>query len=283
MRALGLVADAQVESARLVVAILASRVLHVDELVVLGDPAVLVLDARADVAHAVGGRERQLAIVEEILALIGRDEFISHVDAAAGLRVFSGRLAKGEVVPGIVGDVVGTAGLVNLEEVEAAAAVGDLDTDVVAVDTHGPVGNTVGIDLAAEDTDGGGVLVVGGDAGRLATLGGNGASRDGRGRGEDNSSDGGKHFGLCVGGLLVKKVWLFVQRRIVLFKCIMYKPPGFFRECMDSKNECLETVQMNAVVVDDDLFVFHFQNPGESRLSLYPSRWTVTKWEHESA
>lgn len=49
---------------------------------------------------------------------------------------------------------MGAAGLVDLEEVEAAVAVGDLDADVVAVDTHGPVGHTVGVDLAAQDTNG---------------------------------------------------------------------------------------------------------------------------------
>lgn len=171
VRALGLVADAQVESALLIVTVVADRVEDVDELVVLGDPAALVLGARADVAHAVGGRERQLAVVHEVLALVGIDEFVVHGDATAGVRLVLGRLAKGEVVPGVVRDVVGTTRLVNLQEVDAAALVRDLDANVIAVDTHGPVGNTVGVDLASDNTDGGRVLLVGSDASTLATLG----------------------------------------------------------------------------------------------------------------
>lgn len=70
---------------------------------------------------------------------------------------------------------MGAGGLVDLEQVQAAVAVGDLDADVVAVDAHGPVGNAVGVDLAAQDSDGGRVLLVGGDAGAAAvTTDGNG-------------------------------------------------------------------------------------------------------------
>lgn len=88
---------------------------------------------------------------------------------------------------------MGAAGLVDLEEVEAAVAVGDLDADVVAVDAHGPVSNAVGVDLAAQNTNGGRVLLVGSDAGASAvTTDGNG--RDGGGGGSKEGSEGSKHF-----------------------------------------------------------------------------------------
>ena len=85
-------------------------------------------------------------------------------------------------VPCVVGDVVGAAGLVDAEHVGGAVLVGQLDADVVAVDGHGPVGDAVGVDEAAENTDGGGVLLVGGDAG--GARGGEG----GAGKGERGSS-----------------------------------------------------------------------------------------------
>lgn len=91
---------------------------------------------------------------------------------------------------------MGAAGLVDLEEVQAAVAVGDLDADVVAVDAHRPVGNSVGVDLAAQDTNGGGVLLVGSDAGAAAvTTDGNG--RDRGGGGSKEGSEGSKHFECC--------------------------------------------------------------------------------------
>lgn len=188
VRAFWLVANCQVESADLVPAIFADGVKDVDKLVVLGNPAVWLRDASTDIAHAVGGRERQLAVCEEVLALVGRDCLIFHGDAASHLRAVRGRLAKGKVVPGIVRDVVGTTRLVNLEEVEAAALIRHLDADVVAGDCFGPVGNTVGVDLASNHTDGRRVLIMGGDADPLATLGDD-TSRDGGSRGDDDGSD----------------------------------------------------------------------------------------------
>ncbi|KAK0762742.1 hypothetical protein N5P37_005560, partial [Trichoderma harzianum] len=176
VRARRLVADVEIQSAGLVVSVLAERVGDVDELVVLVDPAVGLAHAAGDVVHAVGSRERQLAAVHEISALAGIDELVVHGNAAASVGVLLGTLAEAKVVPGIIGDVVGTARLVNLEEVEAAVAVGDLDADVVAANTHGPVGNTVGVDQAAQDTDGGGVLLVGGDAGASTVTAGDGNS-----------------------------------------------------------------------------------------------------------
>lgn len=91
---------------------------------------------------------------------------------------------------------MGAAGLVDLEEVEAAVAVGDLDTDVVAVDAHGPVGNTVGVDEAAQDANGGRVLLVGSDAcaSASASTTGNGDGCSGGSSGSKESSDGSEHF-----------------------------------------------------------------------------------------
>jgi hypothetical protein len=161
----GLVADGEVEGALLVDTPVADRVENVEQLVVLGDVAVGLLQARGDVVHAVGSSEGNvLALVEERTALAGGTVLVVHVDSATLMRLDGGRLAKGEVVPGIVGDVVGTAGLVDPEEVDAAAAVGDLNADVVAADAARPVGNAVGVDLATQDTDGRGVLLVGSDA-----------------------------------------------------------------------------------------------------------------------
>ena len=89
---------------------------------------------------------------------------------------------------------------VDAEEVNAAVAVRDLDADVIAADGTGPVGDAVGVDLAADHSDGGGELVVGGDAGRLAAASGHGANQGGRG--QEGSGDGGEHLG-CEGELVL--------------------------------------------------------------------------------
>ena len=187
-RATGLVADVEVDSALLISAHLAERVVDVEQLEVLADPAGGVAHARGGVVHAVAGGQGQLAAVEEVSALAGVDELVRHLDAAAALGVLLGGLASDEVVPGVVGDVVGARGGVDLEHVQAVGAVGDLDADVVAADGAGPVGNTVGVDLAAGDSNGGGVLLVGGDAGSAATLGGDGRDDGGRSGKESGGS-----------------------------------------------------------------------------------------------
>jgi hypothetical protein len=192
----------------------ARLVVQVDELVVLANPAVC--GARDSECGAGGSRERQLAVVEEVLALVGIDELIVHGHAAAALGVRGGRLAGDEVVPGVVGDVMGTARSVNLQEVDAAAGVSDLDTDFVAVNGARPVGNAVGVDLASEDTHGGRVLLMGSDADTLASTASNllkRAGRDGGGRGNEESSNGGKHFDGCVWCLDKEGIY---QRRSVL-------------------------------------------------------------------
>lgn len=102
MRARRLVADAQVQRADLVVSVLAEGIGHVDQLVVLVNPAVGLADAASDVVHAVGGGQRQLSTVEQVAALAGIDKLIGHGDAAAFLGVFLSTLSEGKVVPGIV-------------------------------------------------------------------------------------------------------------------------------------------------------------------------------------
>lgn len=159
MRALGLVAHGAVVSASLVPAVLADRVEEVDELVVAADPAVLS-DARIDKVDTVGSSEVEFSISHEAPAVVRRNKLVLHVDAAARSGAFLGTHAEAKVVPGIVGDVVGAAGRVNLQEMDAAAAVADSDADVVAVNSAGPVGNSVGVDVATENTNGRGVLLM---------------------------------------------------------------------------------------------------------------------------
>lgn len=154
VRAAGLVADSQVEGADLVITVVAHGIEDVDELIVLSRKRVGLLKAAGDIVDAVGSAERQLAVVQQVGALAVVDEFPVHGVAAALLGVGGGGLAEDERVPGIVGDVVGAAGGVDLKDVEGAALVGELDADVVAVDGSGPVGDTVGVDVAAEDADG---------------------------------------------------------------------------------------------------------------------------------
>jgi len=198
--ALGLVADGKVEVALLIDTVLANGVVDVVEGVVLGDPALGLAEAGGDIVHAVGSGEGQLSVVHEVLAVGSIDILVVHGNATTHVRVLGGRAAEAEVVPGIVGDVVGTTGGVDLEEVDGASLVGDLDADVVAVDATGPVGNAVGVDLASQDTNAAGVLVVGSDAGRArGATGSNGAGSDqgSRGGGEDGGELG-KHFGCLV-------------------------------------------------------------------------------------
>lgn len=204
--ALGLVADGKVEVALLVDTVLADGVVNVVEHVVLGDPALGLAEARGDVVHGVGGGEGELALVEDVLALGGVDVLVVHGDATALLGVLGGRLAKAKVVPGIVGDVVSTAGGVDLEEIDGAALVGDLDADVVAVNGTGPVGDAVGVDLAAKNSNAAGVLVVGSDAGRAGLTTG---ERAGRNQGSRSSSKDGGELGEHADGVVEKKLLTF--------------------------------------------------------------------------
>jgi hypothetical protein len=155
-----LVADAQVQGALLIDTNGADGVENVPETVVLGDPAVRLADAGSDEVHAVGGGECKLAIrvVEKVRALVHVNGLVLHVNTTAHGRVDSSVLAGDESVPCIVAHVVSTSRLVDTEKMERAALVADLDTHVIAANTHRPIGNSVGVDLASEDTNAGGEL-----------------------------------------------------------------------------------------------------------------------------
>lgn len=74
--------------------------------------------------------------------------------------MISSRLAGDEVVPGVVAHVMGAAGLVDAEEMDTPAVGGHADAEVVAVNGTWEVGDTVGVDVTAEDADGGGIAVM---------------------------------------------------------------------------------------------------------------------------
>jgi hypothetical protein len=196
--------------ALLVNTVLADGVVDVVELVVLGDPALGLAEARGDVVHGVGGSEGKLALVKDVLALGGVDVLVVHGNASALLRVLGGRLAEAKVVPGIVGNVVSTTRRVNLEEIDRAALVRDLNADVVAVNGTGPVGNAVGVDLAAENSDAAGVLVVRSDAGRARVASGKGTGRDQSGRSSEEGGELGEHVdGLW--GKVFQKLFIYLK------------------------------------------------------------------------
>jgi len=155
-----LVADVQVQGALLIDTNGADGVENVPETVVLGNPGVRLADAGSDKVHAVGGGECKLSVrvVEKVRALVHVDGLVLHVDATAHGRVDSSVLAGNESVPCIVAHVIGTSRLVDAEKVQGTALVADLDTHVIAANAHGPVGNSVGVDLASEDTNAGGEL-----------------------------------------------------------------------------------------------------------------------------
>lgn len=171
--ALGLVGVGPVEGALLVAAPGADGVDDVVEEVVVGDPAARLVEAGGEEIHAVGGAERQLAAVgaDELAALGGVDRLVLHGDAAAADGLVGGRVARVEVVPGIVADVVGAARGVDAQQVQLAVLVGQRDAEVGAVDGAGPVGDAVGVDLAAEDADRRRVAVVGGGPDGAAVAG----------------------------------------------------------------------------------------------------------------
>ena len=114
-------------------------------------PAPRLRKTTSNIIHRIRRSKRQFPAgrLDQTGALLRGDRLVVHLDAAAGDGVGHGRLARVEVVPGVVGDVVGAAGLVDAEEVDGAPAVGDLDADVVAVYAHRPVGYAVGVDVTA--------------------------------------------------------------------------------------------------------------------------------------
>lgn len=72
-----------------------------------------------------------------------------------------------EIVPSIIANIERTARCIDLQEVDSTPICSDTHAEIVAVRLHGPVGDTVDVDEAAQYTDGGGVGVVrsDGDAG----------------------------------------------------------------------------------------------------------------------
>ena len=124
---------------------------------------------------------------------------------------------------------MGTLRSVNLQQVQAAVAVGDLDADIVAVDRARPVRDAVGVDLAARNADGRRVLVVGRDAGSLAAGERNGADRDEGSRSGKESGERSVH--LDDGGCGVFCV--VVSRETLERLALVYSQ----RTAMRSKNE----------------------------------------------
>lgn len=111
------------------------------------------MDAIGQVVDAVGCREGKAAIAHQVGAVAGRDILDLHVDTPASDRVLPRALARHEEIVGIVGHVVGATRLIDAKEVEVATAVVDFDTDVIAAYGARPVGDAVGVDLAAEDAN----------------------------------------------------------------------------------------------------------------------------------
>lgn len=194
VRAGGLVAFAEVGVlAPLVNAKSAGRVGDVEEREVFADPGVSLL-AAGDEVHGVGSGERKGLVVglEEVLALAHGDVLVGSGDATTHGWVLSCAFASDQVVVCIVGDVIGATRSVDLEQVDAAAVGRNLDAHLVAVNGAGPVGNAVGVNLAAKDTNRRRVHVVGSDGDGVA-LGGNGES-SGASREGCDGGNGEEHF-----------------------------------------------------------------------------------------
>jgi hypothetical protein len=176
VRAGGLVALSQVGVlAPLVDAHGAGAVGDVEEGEVVADPGVGLL-AAGDEVHGVGGGEGEGLVVglEQVRALAHVDVLVGGCDAATLDWVLFGSPAGHEVVVGVVGDIMGAARLVDLEQVDAAAVGADLDAHVVAVNGAGPVGDTVGVDLATKNTNRGREVGVRSNRNAVVTLGGDG-------------------------------------------------------------------------------------------------------------
>jgi hypothetical protein len=173
----------------------AGAVGDVEEGEVVADPGVGLL-AAGDKVHGVGGGEGEGLVVglEQVRTLAHVDVLVGGSDTATLDWVFLGSLAGDEVVVGVVRDIEGSAGLVDLEQVDATAVGVDLDAHVVAANGAGPVGDAVGVDLATKNTDRGRELGVGSDRNAVVTLGGDGQSGS-AGREGCNGSDGKVHVG----------------------------------------------------------------------------------------
>lgn len=189
MRTGRLVIGGPVERADLVETPGTDGIEDVVENVILCHPAIGLRETAGQEIHAVGCAEGQLAALcmDEAGALRGVDILKSHRGGTAGGGLRSGRVAGVEVIPGIVTDVVGTARLVDAEEIDGSTLIRQRHTDVVAVDRARPVGDAIRINLASQDTDRGGITVV--RSGPDGAAGGSSSS----------SSSGGRGGGACDG------------------------------------------------------------------------------------
>jgi hypothetical protein len=130
-----LVADIKVECACLIESEGADSIANVVENVVLGNPAARLGEAAGHEVHAVGGTQWELMVrcVYEAGTLRCRDFLIFHGNRSAAGRISRGRLSCLEVVPCIVANIVGAARLIDPEQVNGAATIAELNTDIVAV------------------------------------------------------------------------------------------------------------------------------------------------------
>lgn len=149
VRARRLVADSKVESADLVVTVLAARSSDVVE-------SGVVVEPRANrAAHIgvdrVGSHEGKLAIggLDDAGTFGHRSHFVLCWDTTAHGRLLCSAGTDVKVVPCVVADVECTAGGVNLEKVDRSSVGSNAHAEVVAVRLHGPVGNTVDVNEAA--------------------------------------------------------------------------------------------------------------------------------------
>ena len=112
--------------ALLIVTVMADRLLNVVQLVILSHPRLS--KARGQPVHTVGSGERQLArsVGDEATALVGGDVLGINLDTTTwtGPARLGDGVAGEQDVPGVVADIVGTAGLVDVHDVNGAIAVG---------------------------------------------------------------------------------------------------------------------------------------------------------------
>ena len=156
-----------------VLSIVTAGIRNVVQLKIIADPAPTSL-ARVDKIHAISRREGKLAVrsLDNRAALFWRNKLVDGINGTTELCTARGSDAVLQVGVGVVADVVGTRRGVDLEKGDGAAVGGYPHAHVVAVDGAGPVGYSVDVDFAAENADGGGVLVVGSDAdGFAASMG----------------------------------------------------------------------------------------------------------------
>jgi hypothetical protein len=77
--------------------------------------------------------EKSLWLQKEVSALGHVDILVSDGEATATYRIQGGRLADREIVPGIIGNIVGTSRLVNLQEVNRSPFGAELYINIVAI------------------------------------------------------------------------------------------------------------------------------------------------------